>query len=120
MSKIIINTTVLKGPPYLFDGFVEANLEDMEGHSMEKVLLNYNGYSDEFEHIRADEKIIEVDANWYHKIIFNTMKFSKSYSSKYMSDTTVFTRGLNPDNPSSLYLNVFEGDSKCIRNLLLP
>ncbi|MBX2816033.1 MAG: hypothetical protein KTR24_08545 [Saprospiraceae bacterium] len=57
----------VQGTPYFFEDFMQANIMRRDSFVFSDVLLNYNGFSQEFE-IREDDRYIVLEALWYLEI----------------------------------------------------
>ena len=88
----------IKRSPYLFDDFVEAILIDTKARNTVRAKVNYNGYEKEFE-FESEGKKYFLDATYYAKISMKNGVLNGAYQDKYMSgDSTVFIKGINPNN----------------------
>jgi hypothetical protein len=94
----------IRRTPHIFSEFVEARIYKTNREFID-VPINYNGYTGTFEYKR-DEDIIELDKAFFLKIDVFTDKYPKEFNS-YMSDTTIFVRGLNPDDYEKFYIQVY-------------
>ena len=102
----------IKGSPYLFEEFVSGTLYQTNKDFIKDLKINYNGFSGSFE-FEKDGKHYELDNEFYVKLEVVTDKFSKDRSDN-MSDTTVFLRGLNPDDYTRFYMMVEGGENATI------
>ncbi|MAJ52228.1 MAG: hypothetical protein CMB82_11550 [Flammeovirgaceae bacterium] len=102
----------VKGSPFLFETFVESKVLTNNNLSIENVLLNYNGYTHQFEALHDGLPFI-LEEKYYERFEFVTQKYDRHYSNT-MSDTTVFIYGLNPEARNKFYILVYENQDLTI------
>lgn len=76
----------IKGSPYLFAEWKYGNIVDNNGKTYEDVMLNFNGYTHEFE-ARHKDKYIRLDEKRYIQVTVQEVG----------ADSIVFRRGLHMD-----------------------
>ena len=57
----------IKGSPYLFKNFVKARITSNEMDIFEEVMVNYNGYTKEFE-VKQEDWYTALDGKWYLEV----------------------------------------------------
>lgn len=58
----------VKGTPYLFDDWVDADIIDAEGNKISDIAVNYNGFEHGLE-VMKNDRITVLDETFYPKII---------------------------------------------------
>lgn len=96
--------------PYLFQEFASAKATNSKKGETVEYLINYNGYSKEFEFIHEGVKSA-MDADYYDVIELTDYTPSEHYPSKFASANIKFMKGLNPKKPKSFSLVVYEDDN---------
>ena len=96
--------------PYLFKEFTKGIATNSRIGENVEYLLNYNGYSQEFEFIHNDIKS-EMDAAYYNMIEISDYTPSEHYSDKYVSPSIKFVKGLDPKAPKSFSIVVYEDEN---------
>lgn len=98
----------IKRSPYLYNEFTYGSLLGKDGSLVDSILINYNGYSQEFEYKKAGGGIIELDSRYYFKATIISDDYNASILHKFDSDTTVFTKGLNVADSRKFYVEVYK------------
>jgi hypothetical protein len=101
----------VKGSPMLFEDFVAANVYEFNDPIIAES-LNYNGYTQEFEAINKGIHTVLED-KYYTKFEFISTHYNRFYDD-FMSDTTLFVRGLNPENSNKFYVLIYSSDDYVI------
>ena len=101
----------IKRTPYLLNQFTYGILLGIDGNFIDSVLLNYNGYSKEFEYRRADGKIITLDSRYYFRITLFSNDFNEYILQKFDSDTITFVRGLNISDARKFYIQIHRSEN---------
>lgn len=96
--------------PYLFQEFAMGTAYNTSTGEKVEYLMNYNGYSKEFEFIHNDVKS-EMDASHYDVIEINDYVASESYNKKFSAPTAKFVKGLDPRAPKLFSLVVYEDEN---------
>lgn len=98
----------IKRSPYLYNEFVLGSLLGKDGSQVDSILINYNGYSQQFEYQNEEGGIIELDSRYYFKATIVSDDYNPSILLKFDSDTTVFTKGLNVADSRKFYVEVYK------------
>ena len=96
--------------PYLFKEFATAKATHLKKGETVEYLINYNGYSKEFEFIHKDVKSA-MDAGYYDVIEVTDYIPSEHYPAKFVSSGIKFRKGLDPKQPKSFSMVIYEDDN---------
>ena len=92
----------VKGSPFLFETFIETKILTNNNLLINNILLNFNGYTHQFEALHDDLTFI-LEEKYYERFEFITQQYDRYYANT-MSDTTVFIYGLNPEARNKFYV----------------
>lgn len=96
--------------PYLFKEFAKAKaINTKKGESVE-YLINYNGYSNEFEFIHKGVQS-EMDAAYYDVIEVANYTPSEHYNEKYASASIKFVKGIHAKSPRDFQIVIYEDEN---------
>ncbi len=98
----------IKRSPYLYKEFVTGRVFDSREKYWIPIRLNYNGFSGEFEFMHRGQAT-ELNDNHYSKIVMVSQAFNPAYSPRYMSDSTVFLKGVHPKSEDRFFAEVVAG-----------
>ena len=100
--------TNIKGSAYLYDDWQSADIVFRDGTVYNNILLNYNGYSQEFEATELNT-VISLDVSKYDHIIVYTEGVDEGIKE-------LFAKGVHYDLAFSMTNIIYDGDSlKLIR-----
>lgn len=85
-----------KGSPFLFSDYILGEITDLEGKTYE-AMLNYNGYTGQFEVKRGDSFII-LEEKYYRQV-----KFDRN------GQEMIFLRGLDRGKPNTFMQVLYKG-----------
>jgi len=95
--------------PYLFDEYTPALVYDKKKNVTDEYLLNYNGYTKEFEFLYKGKTYV-LDIRHYDEIVIEKYTKSADYSSKYVSESIKFVKGLDPNDQKNFQILVHADD----------
>lgn len=96
--------------PYLFAEFAPALVYDKKKNITDEYLLNYNGYTKEFEFLYKYKTYI-LDVSNYDEIEIAKYIPSADYSSKYVSESIRFVKGIDPKDRKNFQILIHADDN---------
>ena len=96
--------------PYLFEEFAPALVYDKRKNITDEYLLNYNGYTKEFEFLHNDKTFI-LDVGHYDEIEIAKYTPSADYSTKFVSESIKFVKGMDPKDRKNFQILVHDDDN---------
>lgn len=103
----------IKKSPYLFKDFAPALVYDKKKNITDKYLLNYNGYTKEFEFLHEDKTYV-LDVRYYDEIEIAEYTPSTSYSPKFVSESIRFIKGIDPKDRKNFQMLVHTNDNMTV------
>lgn len=90
----------VKGTPYQFEDWILGTIYNPKNKVLGEALVNYNGYTQEFEIYDGEEEYIELDDRWYSKIIIKLDE----------GDSIVFEKMIQPIFRGHFLEKLYEGE----------
>lgn len=98
----------IKGSPFLFKNPVKARVIRNDANIIDDVMLNYNGYTRNFE-IASGDAMIELDRSWYLRVEIPAAD-NPEVADEIIGDKLIFQRGIAAKFNDQFTMLLYVGD----------